>query len=72
MNGLAIGVAALLPAILGPLPEAERTIVASLCSPSGTQQVTIRVPQKRAPLIPPCHAKACHGSSRRWKFDLAQ
>lgn len=73
---LPFALAALLPAMLGPLPQAEgNTLVVALC---GGGTITIALSGEDgdgSPPAPPapCNFKACHGGDNcRKKFDRAQ
>lgn len=71
MNALEIGLLALFPAMLGPLPAEERTLTALLCSGDTTIEVEIPISDDTLPNEgAPCHGKGCHGASCRKKLDL--
>ena len=65
MNGTVVGILALVPAIVGPLPEQQRIISASICGNGATVTIEIPVQPRKSPLTQPCHAKGCRGASRK-------
>ena len=72
MNSTLFAALALVPALLGPLPDAPRRMTAVLCTGAGAVEIEVQFPAERSPLTAPCHAKGCRASSRREKIDLAQ
>lgn len=75
MTALPFALAALLPAMLGPLPQAERDmLVVALCG-GGTIAIALSGKDRDDTPTPPapCNLKACHGGDNcRKKFDRAQ
>jgi hypothetical protein len=69
MNGCTLALLALIPMITGPLPEAEKSITAGLCS-GGT--ITIPLGNRDQEPERDCVQKACHAGNCRKQFDLAQ
>ncbi|WP_369025718.1 hypothetical protein [Qipengyuania sp. RANM35] len=69
MNAVVLGLASLLPMMVGPLPPAQRSITAALCIGG---QIEIPVKQQKPEPAPPCAEKACHAGCNRRKFDLSQ
>ncbi len=65
MNGVALGLLALVPAIVGPLPEEQQVISARICGNGEAVLIDIPIPLRKSPLSQPCHAKGCRGSSRK-------
>ncbi|MBX7514525.1 hypothetical protein K3179_08210 [Qipengyuania sp. GH38] len=65
MNGAALGLLALVPAILGPLPEEQQVISARICGNGDAVQIDIPLPPRKSPLNQPCHAKGCRSTSRK-------
>lgn len=68
IHSLAIGLAALLPLAIGPLPAAQTSITARFCN-GGTIEIPIRRDREPAP---PCTMKGCHAGSCRKRIDLRQ
>ena len=60
-----IGLLALVPAIVGPLPEQQRIISARICGNGDTVTIEIPVQPRKSPLTQPCHAKGCRSTSRK-------
>ena len=65
MNGPVLGVLSLIPAIVGPLPDAPHSLTAKICSGAGNAVFQIPLPMRKSPLTAPCHAKGCNGSHKR-------
>ena len=65
MNGAALGLLALVPAILGPLPEEQQVISARICGNGENVLIDIPLPPRKSPLDQPCHAKGCRSTSRK-------
>ncbi len=66
MNGLSLGIAALVPVLIGPLPVPQKTLEAKLCA--GDTTITIRIPLDSDDQTPtdPCRKDGCHaGCSRK-------
>lgn len=65
------GALALIPAAIGPVPAAARTLVVPLC---GGGSVTLPAAPAGGPADPPapCCAKGCHGGSQRKRIDRSQ
>lgn len=59
---------ALLPAMVGPLPQAGAKLKMPLCN-GGTMELPLPAP---APGTQPCCAKGCRSSDRRSRIDRAQ
>lgn len=74
MNLLAFDLAALVPTMIGPLPQQTQAgLVAGLCSGAGGVRVTVTIPLRNRPALPePCHQKGCHAGCSRKKFDRDQ
>ena len=72
MSTLPFAFAALIPAMLGPIPQAEGdALVVALCG-GGTISIPLNDGGER-PAPAPCNFKACHGGdSCRKKFDRTQ
>jgi hypothetical protein len=69
MNTPILALIALVPVMIGPLPEAERSITAQLCSGGS---VTIPLGNRDDAPSGDCLQKACHAGNCRKQFDLAQ
>ena len=71
MNSALLGVIALVPAMLGPLPQAggDTSLTLRLCNGGA---ITIPVPQKDREEPAPCHAKVRHAECSRKRFDPSQ
>ncbi|MBE5074768.1 hypothetical protein IM511_10705 [Erythrobacteraceae bacterium E2-1 Yellow Sea] len=72
MSNLSFALAALIPAMMGPLPQAEGDVlVVALCGGGAISIPLNDGDQQPAPA--PCNFKACHGGdSCRKKFDRSQ
>lgn len=64
-------VGAFLPAMIGPLPDPGRSVVATVCSGSGTRAIEIPLPEHEPDSPAPCHTKACHAGCSRKRMDPA-
>lgn len=64
MNLSALAFIALVPMITGPLPEAEKTITATMC---GGGTIEIPLGQRDQELPKDCHQKGCHAGNCREK-----
>lgn len=71
MSPLHFAIAALIPAMIGPLPPAEgEALVVALC---GGGTISIPLGGDEPIPAPPCNFKACHGGDNcRKKFDRSQ
>lgn len=71
MTALHFALAALAPAMIGPLPNAQGdALVVALC---GGGTISIPLGDKDPAPAPPCNFKACHGGDNcRKKFDRSQ
>lgn len=56
---------ALMPAMLGPLPETEQVLVVKLCADGGIAQLAIPIGNDEPDRPDPCHSKGCHAASSR-------
>lgn len=65
MNMAAIGLIAMLPVAIGPLPAAEKVMLIRMCADSGAESFSIALPPATPELPEPCGAKACHAASDR-------
>ena len=65
MNASALGLLALVPAIVGPLPERQQVISARICGSGEAVTIEFPIPLRKSPLSQPCHAKGCRASSRK-------
>ena len=65
-------VGAFLPAMIGPLPDPSRSIVATICSESGSRTIDISLPEHEPDSPVSCHGKACHAGRSRKQIDPAQ
>ena len=73
MNAALFALAALVPAVLGPLPAPGTSVTALLCGADGvTRAVTIDIPREPADEDDPCRTKGCHAGNCRKRFDPAQ
>ncbi|MBT8426642.1 MAG: hypothetical protein KJO02_01295 [Erythrobacter sp.] len=63
-----LGLASIIPLVVGPLPEADDVLSAKLCN-GGTIEIPLK---KKQPSEQPCAAKGCHAGSCRKRIDLAQ
>lgn len=76
MNSLLLGIMALAPAIIGPLPVKDNVLTIGICGDDPSATIEIPLPSKSSPTdVPqdgPCHSAACHASQTRKKFDLNQ
>lgn len=68
MSAALFALTALLPAMIGPLPQAERSITLGLCNGGS---VSIPLPM-RNDTPAPCTQKGCHAGCSRKRFDPAQ
>ena len=74
MNIPALALAALLPAIVGPLPlgaPAPLVLDMALCN-GGTLRLPIERNEPAVPPTTPCCAKGCHSRKRGKAFDAGQ
>ncbi len=62
---------AMIPAMVGPLPLAARSIVVPLCS-GGVTTIPLDPPAAPGTGTTPCCAKGCHTGSSRKRLDRAQ
>ena len=71
MNTALFALAALVPVMIGPLPQTgdSQSLVARLCN-GGT--ITIPIPGKAPEEPAPCFQKGCHAGCGRKRFDPAQ
>jgi len=71
MSSLHFALAALIPAMLGPLPAEEGdALMVALC---GGGTISIPLGSEEPAPAPPCNIKACHGGDNcRKKFDRSQ
>lgn len=69
MTAALFGLLALVPLMVGPLPQGGAvTLTARLCNGGA---ITIPIPgNEEAP--PPCAGKACHAGCNRKRFDPSQ
>lgn len=73
MNAAPFALAALVPAILGPLPAPGTSVTALLCGADGiTRLVTIDIPREPDGQEDGCRTKGCHAGNCRKRFDPAQ
>lgn len=68
MNAALFALAALVPAMIGPLPQSERSITLGLCNGGA---VSIPLPARKDTPAP-CAQKGCHAGCSRKRFDPAQ
>lgn len=71
MNSSVYAAMALLPVMIGPLPQDDgAALLVELC---GGGTLTIDLGQSEDDLPPPCHAKACHaGECRKGEANKAR
>lgn len=72
MNSLLLGIGALLPLAIGPLPAGGKSLQATLCSGGDLIAITIPIRDRDPQLPPPCTMKGCHAGCSRKKFDMTQ
>ncbi len=62
---------AMVPAMVGPVPLAARSVTVALCS-GGVTTIPLDQPAAPGTGTTPCCAKGCHTSSSRKRLDRAQ
>lgn len=72
MNSLLLGIGALMPLAIGPLPASAKSLQASLCSSGASLTITIPIRNRPPELPAPCTMKGCHAGCSRKKFDMTQ
>jgi len=68
MNTASLGLVALFPLALGPLPQESRSLTIALCS-GGEISIPLGDGEDQGP--GDCHQKGCHGGSCRQKGKRA-
>lgn len=63
---------ALLPALIGPLPDARDQLTVKICGSDAVITISLGGDAPDPGPDPACHEKACHAGSNRKKFDPAQ
>ena len=63
---------ALLPALVGPLPDAADQLTLSVCGSEALVTIDLGREAPEPAQSPSCHGKACHAGCSRKKFDPAQ
>lgn len=72
MNAAGFSLIALLPALLGPLPQEGKTITALLCSGDRVIEIDIPIADDEPAQDGPCHNQGCHAGSCRKQIDRDQ
>lgn len=67
MNLLPLAIAALLPAMIGPLPVESKTLVITLCGSGEVLAVDIPLRDKEDRPSGSCHQDGCHAGCSRKK-----
>lgn len=65
MKNVSLGVAALLPMMIGPLQQDAKMMFVSICDDAGDRIIAVPLSDGEEPMQGPCDSKGCHGAPCR-------